>query len=236
MIHALHGNLGQPSDWDGLGLADLSAADLWEWQERVPGIGLNSFGEAYSQSVGRWDSTSVVMGYSLGGRLALHALLARPELWKGAVVISAHPGLKTRKEREARIEVDRAWAQLARQGEWGAFLMEWNVQPVFAGTPLGGESQRSLISRRDSIALAFEHWSLGCQSSLDQAVAKLEMPILWVTGEKDEKFTRLGAEMADLSPSIRHEVIPGAGHRVIQDAPETLRELVGAFLKDNRLT
>ncbi|MCB1093472.1 MAG: hypothetical protein KDL87_18185, partial [Verrucomicrobiae bacterium] len=86
MIHALHGNLGQPSDWDRLGLADLSAADLWEWQERVPGIGLNSFGGAYSQSVGRWDSTSVVMGYSLGGRLALHALLARPELWKGAVV------------------------------------------------------------------------------------------------------------------------------------------------------
>ena len=53
---------------------------------------------------------SVLLGYSLGGRLALHACIHRPDLWHGVVVVGADPGLGSSEEKNQQFARDRNWA------------------------------------------------------------------------------------------------------------------------------
>ena len=151
MIHALHGNLGSGSDWTALGIEDLRAVDLWSWQEQHPGITLTKFGEAFAAEVEAIDPQPILLGYSLGGRLALQAMTARPFLWKAAILVSTHPGLASENEREERLETDHRWASRARVEDWAEFLESWNRQPVLASS-MPSAAQVSLESRREAVA------------------------------------------------------------------------------------
>ena len=110
MITALHGFLGLPSDWDFLRRAGLDVAtpDLRE----IPQEG------------------DTLLGYSLGGRLALHALLGGAR-YRNAVIVSA--GLGVEEDREARLGQDEHWAERFEHGEWYAVMRDWNAQPIFGG-------------------------------------------------------------------------------------------------------
>ena len=136
---ALHGMLGESSDWEFL--PDVSGIDLWERDCALDEIKIDA---------------DVIVGYSMGGRLALHAL----DQVEAAVIVSAHTGL--REGRQDRLDQDLRWAEKCRTMDWAEFLAEWHRQPVFAGG--GFEPDRSgLVSRRKEIASAFERWSLGRQ-------------------------------------------------------------------------
>jgi len=110
--------------------------------------------------------------------------------------------------------------------DWKAFLERWNRQPVLAGPERGIRStQLALELRREAVALAFENWSPGRQEDLRLSLRSFHAPVLWITGEHDEKFTRLGEEMAGVFTNFRHEVIPGCGHRVLEEEPGTVARL-----------
>ena len=99
MIWCLHGALGSYRDWDFLSedLSDVQPVDLWQ---DFPELELSAWAEAFCSHVQGCDQRPVLLGYSMGGRLALHALLARPTLWQSAIVVSAHPGLAAVEERD----------------------------------------------------------------------------------------------------------------------------------------
>lgn len=224
-IVALHGNLGSADDWGAAPPADgFTAVDLWGWQERHPGLSLAEFGGRFADLAG--DAPRVLVGYSLGGRLALHALQARPQRWRAAILISTHPGLRSAEERRARVEADAAWAKRARESEWADFLGEWNAQPVFGGdaTPARLQSQLALERRREAIARAFESWSLGWQEPVDPGA--VACPVLWIAGERDERFRALVEGM----PGGKW-IAPGCGHRVPWERPTELAQVIGTFLR-----
>lgn len=225
MIVALHGNLGAPQDWDALGISGIRAVDLWQYSNR-------SFAE-FAHEISHGDERPVLAGYSLGGRLALHAMAAYPERWSGAVIVSAHPGLPCVEDRIARRSSDATWAQRARELPWSEFLERWNAQPVLADSGIS-DGQDALESRRKAIASAFENWSLGLQEDLRPRLKRFSHPVLWVTGERDTKFTEIGREMAEVFSDYRHEIIPDCGHRVVREKPDELRETVTTFLKTAR--
>ncbi|MCB1230990.1 MAG: alpha/beta fold hydrolase [Verrucomicrobiae bacterium] len=233
MIHALHGNLGSPADWDALGLPDLRAVDLWEWQERWPGISLEEFGAAFSEEVAKIDPEPVLLGYSLGGRLALQAMMARPDLWKAAILVSTHPGLTDEDEKASRRESDAKWARRARKDEWGDFLASWNEQGVIRGqsTP---EGQMKLETRRESVSRAFESWSLGGQRAIEESREEFPFPILSVAGERDEKFVRLLERFRRLGDRVDMVLVPDCGHRVPMEASERLGEVIRDWLGNRR--
>ncbi len=218
MIVALHGNLGSTKDWDSLDLPKLHAVDLWQQSH------LNFIEFAHELKV-RTDPGSVLMGYSLGGRLALHAMAMYPEHWSRSVILSAHPGLCCVEDRLARRSSDQVWAKRARKMEWREFLEKWNEQPVLENETVSA-NQISLENRRLEIAAAFENWSLGMQEDLRSSLQKFTAPVLWVTGAKDQKFTRLGREMEEVFGDFCHEVIPDCGHRLLNH-PE-----LAALLRD----
>lgn len=224
-ILALHGNLGTTADWDLPGCPNLHPIDLWDHVD----LDFNDFAAALAGPLSRGLEKPVLAGYSLGGRLALQALAAFPDRWSGAVIISAHPGLCCVEDRLARRTSDAIWAERARTMEWGAFLDQWNAQPLFCeASPTLRARQDALESRREAVATAFETWSLGRQEDLRRRLGRFVEPVVWIAGEKDLRFNRLGAEMAAVFPDFRHVIVPGAGHRVLEDgAEEVIRALEG---------
>ncbi|NNE93675.1 MAG: alpha/beta fold hydrolase [Verrucomicrobiales bacterium] len=221
-IYALHGNLGAPSDWDRIGLDELVARNLWAESDR----NFRTWAIDFCTEIPA-GSENVLVGYSMGGRLTLHALIAAPDLWKRAVIVSAHPGLECPEDRLARRSSDQVWAKHARELPWEEFLQKWNAQGVLAGQEPSA-AQRELESRRESVARAFENWSLGAQEDLRERLARISTPVTWVTGERDAKFSALAAEMAALMPNGEHVVLPDCGHRVLFEKPEALARLLGS--------
>lgn len=128
----------------------------------------------------------------------------------------------------ARRISDEVWASRVREMDWSEFLAAWDSQGVLSGAA-SPTNRQSLESRSMEIALAFENWSLGKQEDLRPRIEKLTKPILWVTGEKDEKFTALGAEMTELNSCITHKIVPDCGHRVLFEKPDDLATLIDDF-------
>lgn len=226
-ILALHGNLGTTADWELPGCPNLHPIDLWNHVD----LDFNDFAAALAGPLSRGLEKPVLAGYSLGGRLALHALAAFPDRWSGAVIVSAHPGLCCVEDRVARRTSDAIWAERARTMAWGAFLDQWNAQPLFGQvSPALRARQIELESRREAVATAFENWSLGRQEDLRRRLGRFTGPVVWITGENDARFTLLGVEVAVLFPDFRHVVVPGAGHRLLEAGAEMVAREMGVFL------
>ena len=231
MIWCLHGNIGRGQDWSLLSQLELTVpvrkVDLWRFQE-CESIGLEKFGELFSSEVQAQDSEPYLIGYSMGGRLALHAALAAPHLWKGVGLISTHPGLKTESERIRRRQTDAEWSVKAHRVKWSHFLQEWNAQAVLDSPTENIGSREGLFTRRHAIARAFNAWSLGSQDDLREASSAVSCPVSLITGERDPKYTSLNAEFQ--FPNCSHHVISGAGHRTLWDAPSLCLPLLDRLI------
>jgi len=236
----LHGAVGMASDWRSFGkrLAAAKigtrAVDLWRFLECQP-LPIEEFGPALNADAGgevfRGNGRSL-LGYSLGGRLALHALLEKNHPWQAAVIISAHPGMEDSLEREKRRIADTGWASKALTGNWLNFLAEWNAQPVLAGaSPRDPGAASGMVMRRREIARGLIDWSLGTQEPLWDRLREITIPVLWVVGEKDAKYLTISERAVAEIPQATLAIAPSAGHRVPWDAEQWLAEKVAGFLR-----
>lgn len=225
-IVALHGNLGCAGDWESLRLPNLRAISLWD----DAALSLPAFAHKLAHELSDGLERPLLAGYSLGGRLALQAMAGDPERWSGAIILSAHPGLGSAEEKLARRISDSAWARDAREMSWHAFLEKWNRQAVFGEEAKITSEQLALESQRESIALAFENWSLGQQEDLGEKLRNFAAPVLWITGSEDGKFTTLAAEMQDVFPKWEHRIVSGVGHRLLSGEGTRLSGMICDFL------
>ena len=237
--------MGSSEDWRGLtasigGRAFAVTVDL-------PGHGA-SLGlppEAYTIEgaaravVGVLDEMGLeraaVVGYSMGGRLALYLALRYPERWTGVFLESASPGLKSAQERAARRAADEEKARRLETGDFEAFLRDWYEQPLFA--PLARNEEllcRTVEARRANdppeLARSLLGMGTGVQPSLWEELAGLRGPTLAVAGELDEKFVGISRRMAALGPRVETAIVPGAGHTVHAEAPERYSALLQDLL------
>lgn len=240
----LHGAVGMAADWRGFAkhLAESGigsrAVDLWRFLDCCP-MPLDDFAQALnaeaSGEIFRGSGRSL-LGYSMGGRMALHALLKENHPWQAAVIVSAHPGLEIEPDRAARRSDDAAWATRALAGDWQEFLKDWNAQSILGTTPLRDrQASGSLIMRRREIARSFVDWSLGTQEPLWDRLAEISIPVLWIAGENDPKFLALAERAVPLMPHATLAIAPGAGHRVPWDADSWFAAQVARFLKLGQL-
>lgn len=236
----LHGAVGLQSDFrpfsQRMAEAKYStrAVDLWRFLACDP-MPLNQFGPALnadaSGNVFRGKSRAL-LGYSMGGRLALHSLLEKNHPWQAAIIIGAHPGLEDPAERDARLSTDAEWATKALLGSWEEFTTAWNAQAILASTTIhSAQDINRLALRRREIARSFVDWSLGAQKPLWDELPKIDIPVLWVVGEKDEKFRALAERATQLLPQAKLAIAPHAGHRVPWEATDWLTQTVSSFLK-----
>ena len=95
------------------------------------------------------------------------------------------------------------------------------------------DRQRQLESRRESVARAFELWSLGNQRDLSDRLVSCHFPVLWLSGSDDAKFTKLGAAMSEILSNGEHRVLEGGGHRILHEAPYLAAKAIRDFQTRN---
>jgi 2-succinyl-6-hydroxy-2,4-cyclohexadiene-1-carboxylate synthase len=213
------------------------AVDLWRFLECQP-MPLTDFGKALNADASGQifrGSGRALVGYSMGGRLALHALLEKPHPWQSAVIIGAHPGLESSAERESRSGQDATWASKALLSHWQQFLTEWDAQPLLTSTHTRDTATtQSMMLRRREIARSFVDWSLGTQQPLWDRLPEITIPVLWIVGDKDAKFRAIAERAVQQLPHATLAIAPNSGHRVLSDAPEWLASTVAKFLQTGR--
>lgn len=239
-IWALHGFLGLPSDFDAIKAQCLQARPDLKWnsvdyihvRELAPSNTLHEWGKNFNRWVHQQDPTEtehILIGYSQGGRLGLEALKDKSSFWKRAVLISANPGLKSSGEKAMRLKSDQEWANQFQQVNFEKTLQKWNAQAVFAGSQT--EPRRLEIDyNRRQLAEALTQWSVANQDDHRVTLMKSQIPILYVVGESDVKYGRIGEELHKLNSRIQLKVIQAAGHRVLFDQPQTLAQSILSFL------
>lgn len=236
----LHGAVGMAADWRGFAKAAAErgigtrAVDLWRFLQCDP-MPMPHFGKVLNaDALGQVfrGNGRALLGYSMGGRLALHALLAGEHPWQAAVIVAADPGIEENAARIVRRTADTGWATRALAGDWRDFLAAWGAQPTLAGALIRDpQATGGLITRRREIARSFVDWSLGAQLPLWDRLREIEIPVLWIVGENDLKFRALGERAVSLIPNGHLMIGSGSGHRVPWDAPEWFAEQVTSFLK-----
>ncbi|MEZ5375649.1 MAG: alpha/beta fold hydrolase [Acidimicrobiales bacterium] len=186
-------------DAPGHGESAHDDADLWTAAELLAEVG------------GR----ATYVGYSMGGRMALHLALEHPELVDGLVLIGATAGLTTEEERATRRAADEVLAQRIETGPLRAFLEDWLANPLFATLP--AESRRLAereTNRPAGLAASLRACGTGNQDPLWDRLAELAMPVVLVAGSTDEKFTALAHRMAEAIGANARVVIEPGSHAV----------------------
>lgn len=240
-IVCLHGFLGRGADWAALAPhldgACIVAPDL-------PGHGdatgvprtATVFETAAASVVATLDAAGIgrtaLVGYSMGGRLALYLTLAYPDRWTHLVLESASPGLPDSASRRERRSLDAERADALR-ADLRRFVEAWYDLPLFR--TLTRRQRERLAAERaaghpDALADALVGMSTGAQPDLWPRLPSLAVPTTAMAGAEDVKFTDIAARMAARSPRIRALAIPGAGHNVHVERPDAWAAVVRAAL------
>eukprot|EP00903_Cladosiphon_okamuranus_P003570 g3568.t1 len=220
-LWCLHGAVGAASDWRAMAKAlaeygiSTRAVDLWRFLQ-CESVSMPDFGKRLNADAAGEVSRGqkrVLLGYSMGGRLALHALLEGGP-WDAAVIISANPGLRDAGEASTRRGQDTVWATQALTLPWSDFLEKWNAQAILGGAMRDEREDKKLIQRRREIARSFVDWSVANQEPLWARLEEIKIPLLWIAGENDGKFREMGNEAAAMAGSAEFVIAPECGHRV----------------------
>lgn len=214
----LHGFLGSAQEWQPV------QRYFSHWP--LLSVDLPGHGGSRAQSVSGFDELSQrlnatlnyhqverywLIGYSLGGRLALyHACRHAGKGMMGLLVEAGHFGLASPSERATRRDHDLCWAQRFRQQPLEQALCQWYQQPVFAElTPIERQRlvARRLDNRGEGLAAMLEATSLSAQPWLLPELRQKRFPFRYLCGEWDQKFLQLALQAA-LPPAV----IPAAGH------------------------
>jgi 2-succinyl-6-hydroxy-2,4-cyclohexadiene-1-carboxylate synthase len=173
----------------------------------------------------------VYVGYSMGGRVALHTALARPEVVERLVLIGATAGIDDPDERAARRAADERLADHIEAVGVPTFIDEWLTNPLFAGltddTALRDDRLRNTSA---GLAASLRATGTGTQIPLWDRLGEIECPVLVLVGEHDAKFTDLGRRLVDGLPRAELVVVPGAGHSVHLEQPEATVDAIAAWL------
>jgi 2-succinyl-6-hydroxy-2,4-cyclohexadiene-1-carboxylate synthase len=225
----VHGFTQTGRSWDPL-VPSFNAAGHEVVAPDVPaGLGLWDAASALAGSAG----TGVWIGYSMGGRLALHVALAHPEAVERLVLIGATGGIDDPVDRAARVESDNGQAALIERIGVDAFLERWLAQPLFASLP---DDAAGLQARRantpETLASHLRLLGTGAQEPLWDKVHSLDMPVLVVAGQRDAKFTELGRRLVDsIGGNASFASVQNAGHACHLEQPQAFLDVVLPFTR-----
>ncbi|MBP1693448.1 MAG: 2-succinyl-6-hydroxy-2,4-cyclohexadiene-1-carboxylate synthase [Chloroflexi bacterium] len=242
----LHGFLGNGAEWEFLQkdfeknyyciFPDLPGhgANLGILPDRALTFGWMAHGLA--RTLEQLEISSVhLVGYSLGGRLALYFATAYPGRVISLTLESASPGLAGKLERRERRQLDAQRALEIRNLGLAAFLDSWYQMPLFASLRrqperLAGMKARRLANDPQEIARVVSELSPGCQPSLWGKLTNIQTAVLLLAGSFDEKYLALVRLMADRLPASKVSMAPKAGHNIHLEAPEWYIQELQDFL------
>ncbi len=174
-----------------------------------------------------------LVGYSMGGRLALYLTIHFPQYFHRVVLESASAGLSSADARSDRLAKDMQMATNLETGDFRLFLDNWYQQPIFANLRSHPHFAQMLEQRLNNspsqLAKSLRNLSTGKQPSLWEKLSRNEIPLLLISGELDSKFVQINRQMQQLCRNSQLEVIPSCGHNIHFENPNLFIEKIKTF-------
>jgi 2-succinyl-6-hydroxy-2,4-cyclohexadiene-1-carboxylate synthase len=243
----LHGFTGDISTWE-------ACSSLWSKHFQVISIDLIGHGKTESpEDADRYSMTDTIadlkaiidklgcekiylLGYSMGGRLALSFACKYPERMHSLILESSSPGLKTQVEQKERTKADSALADFILKNGVSAFMDKWESIPLFSSQKTLPMEKRIVIRNQRlmnnpiGLANSLRGIGTGTQPALWDRLELLDLPVILIVGELDRKFCRIAEEMALLLPDAKKVVVKQAGHAIHVEYPNFFGKIVWDWL------
>lgn len=176
-----------------------------------------------------------IIGYSMGGRVAVSFLVTHPDMVLSAVLESTSPGIRDREERMKRIEVDQTRAKKI-SADYTSFIKEWEQMGLFTNQHSldselqGRQRENRLAQNPEGVADSLIKYGTGIQRSYWERLKIVDSKVLLVAGEKDGKFVSTNHKMKALLPNAQFEVVPDVGHNIHMEAADKFGIIILDFL------
>jgi 2-succinyl-6-hydroxy-2,4-cyclohexadiene-1-carboxylate synthase len=177
-----------------------------------------------------------LIGYSLGGRVALHLATAAPERLWALVIESASAGIEDPEQRIARVESDEKLAQSLVTDGIEAFVDRWQAQALFASQDslpadvLAEQRQQRIENSPLGLANSLRGMGAGAQDYILDRLTVIEAPSMFLAGALDTRYAGLAPVLASKVRGADHSIIEGAGHTTHLEQPDAWSRLVRDFL------
>lgn len=218
MLTFLHGFLGSPQDWTPMcRLLDHPYQTL-----TLPGHQHTPCDLAFLE-----DSISlptILIGYSLGGRLALQIAKRFPQKILGLILLSTHPGLEG--QHQERLAQDSRWIDILQRQGMHAFLEQWYKQPMFHTLDLQRIQHRK-PHNPDQLCEVIQKFSPTQLPSMWDSLEKFPFPLLFLFGEHDIKYKPIAKRLNTRFPV---EIVPHCGHAIHLEDPALCAKKIAAFI------
>lgn len=178
-----------------------------------------------------------VIGYSMGGRIALRLLQTSSDLLASVVLESCNLGCATQAERTEAAQRNQGWVDRIQHDGMESFVDYWETLPMFATQKELGWDKLLHVSRAANNPTSMV---LCLQGSGKQAMPLTEvtleavraqrqigLPMLYIYGDKDAKSAAVAATLE--AEGVLVSAIP-AGHNVHLEAPMLYLKEVVHFL------
>jgi len=181
---------------------------------------------------------AALLGYSMGGRVALHLALRAPQRLWALILESASPGIADVAARAARAQSDAALAAFIEQEGIEAFVDRWQALPLFATQARLSLAVRQTLRRQrlannpQSLANSLRGLGAGIQECVLLRLADVRIPVLLLAGALDALYCDHARSMAAVLPCRRLEIVPDAGHAVHWEQPTLFAGAVQTFLAE----
>ena len=242
VVTLLHGFTLSGASWDEL-VAKMPAG--WKWiapDLRGHGSARTSpatMDDCAADLVALWNHLGIershVVGYSMGGRLALHVAVRLPERTRSLLTIGAHAGLDD-EARGKRRQADEALAERIEREGVESFLQYWESLPMFAGIRRRGPDFAAWLHRfrtgnnAEGLAASLRGMGAGAMEPLWDELEAIDLPCTFVAGEDDVPFVLAAARLNETVDRSRIRSVAGSGHSVQFEQPDATASILADHL------
>lgn len=236
----LHGFMGSLNDW--LDVADKISNSHCSLLIDLPGHGETIFKSKYDIEIVSNEisklivdlgfTDSMLVGYSLGGRISLDLCINNPNMFNKIIIESANPGIEDKKLKIERFKVDeKISAKLTKRGLDRNFLKTWYSNPIFGNLSKikGFEMliEKKLLSDTGLYHEAIINYSIAKQRSYWKLLDNLSYKMLYLSGEMDSKYVEISKKLKRMYPNLKCEIIKNVGHNIhTENKPEFIGKIL----------
>lgn len=229
MTLLLHGFWGQPKDWNDVLAklplsADVLVPDLYLEKELSPAHDLPVWTKSFLNWLQKHTRGPVdIVGYSMGSRLAANLVVASPQKFKRALLLSANP-VWSNDDFAARNLWEQQWKERFASQPWAELERAWQDQNVFEGTK--AMKHRHHDDLRDLLGLSLENWSPRRHGFGWDEVKAMSAAVEWAFGALDQKYLPVAKSLQELPVQGQIAIIPNAGHRLPFEAADFIAQWI----------
>lgn len=230
----LHGFWGQPSDWDlvleslkkPLNDEQVFVPDLYKHPKLSPEYSFAQWSHNFLQTLNErfGDQELDLIGYSMGGRLALHALVTQAKRFRRTLLLSTRLNLGSLVKDE-RIQWTEKWSSRFKALDWTELSTLWEDQEVFVNS-LPGRTRRTEDSLRTGLVQSLNAWSVLKHEFTLRQLEELPCEVDWFFGASDQKFHSVMKDLQTSRLKGQKKLIDRAGHRILWDRPDVVAQWI----------